>query len=98
MFYSPRNSPNNAAGLRLLQELSKSKDLIVVLMQDAVLQALDGLSGSYFPNISKGYVLDEHLSRRGFLPQSLRSPFKVATYDEFTELVMNGETHVVGSF
>ncbi len=98
MFYSPRNSPNNAAGLRLLQELTKSEDLIVVLMQDAVLQALDGLSGSYFQNISSGYVLDEHLAKRGFTRESLQSPFRVVNYDEFTELVMNDETHVVGSF
>ncbi len=103
LFTSPRSSANNAAGLKLLQELSKkhkggNDDVIVVLMQDAVLLALKDFSQSDFSETSEGYVLDEHLAKRGFTPQSLKSPFKPASYDEIVGLIMKDGTHVVGSF
>ena len=102
LFSSSRSSSSNAAGLRLLHDLSKESgdgdDLIVVLMQDAVLLALKDFSGSNFPKASEGYVLDEHLAKRGFTRQSVRSPFKPIGYDEIVELIMKDETHVIGSF
>ncbi len=101
LFSSSRNSSSTAAGLRLFHELSKEPvdrdNLIVVLMQDAVLLALKGY-GSDFQNISEAYVLDEHLAKRGFTAQSLRLPFKSTSYDRMVELIMKDETHVIGSF
>lgn len=100
LFSSSRNSSSTAAGLRLLHELSKPADrdnLIVVLMQDAVLLALKDY-GSDFQNISEAYVLDEHLAKRGFAAQSLRPPFKSTGYDGIVELIMKDETRAIGSF
>jgi len=102
LFSTSRSSSSNAVGLRLLHELSNGsgdgEDLIVVLMQDAVLLALKDFYGSDFPKVSEAYVLDEHLAKRGITPQSLKSPFKPIGYDEIVELVMKDETHVIGSF
>ena len=102
LFSSSRSSSNNSAGLNLLHELSRNPEdrdnLIIVLMQDAVLLALKEFSGSDFPKVSEAYVLGEHLAKRGFTPQSLRSPFKSAGYDEIVELIMKDETRVIGSF
>jgi sulfur relay protein TusB/DsrH len=101
LFSSSRNSSSTEAGLRLLHKLSKPEDqsdLVVVLMQDTVLLALKNFSCSDFTNIPEAYVLDEHLRKRGFTAQSLRSPFKPAGFDEIVELIMKEETHVIGSF
>ncbi len=102
LFTSSRNSANNAAGLKLLHELSKrpkgGNDVAVILMQDAVLLALKEISEFDFSQITEGYVLDEHLAKRGFTPQSLKSPFKPASYDEIVGLIMKDGTHVIGSF
>lgn len=68
------------------------------MIQDAVLLSLKELSGISLPNISEAYVLDEHLKKRGFITQSLRLPFKLATLDEIVKLIMDDETHIIGSF
>ena len=102
LFTSSRNSANNASGLKLLKELSKKpkdeNDLVIVLMQDAVFLALKEFSRFDFSHISEGYVLGEHLIKRGFTPEHLRSPFKLASYDHIVNLIMKDETRVIGSF
>ena len=102
MFSSSRQSDQTIAGLKLLHGLSEKRaggqDLIVVLMQDAVLLALKNYSDVDFSKVSEAYVLDEHLARRGFAEESLRSPFKLGSYDSIIDLVMKDGTQVIGSF
>ena len=103
LFSSSKNSEKIATGLKLLHVLSEKRvdddqDLIVVLMQDAVLLALKNYSDVDFSKVSEAYVLDEHLARRGFAEESLRSPFKLGSYDSIIDLVMKDGTQVIGSF
>ena len=74
--------------------------MIVLLMQDAVLLALKGLSRpeDAFRSVSKAYVLAEHLEKRGFGPESLRQPFKVLDYDQVVDLMMADGVSIVCCF
>lgn len=67
-------------------------------MQDAVILALKELSEFNLLKISEGYVLTEHLAKRGFTQESLRPPFKTANYNDIVKLIMNDEAKVLGSF
>lgn len=75
LFSSPGNSDHNVAGVNLVRNSPAGKHVVVLLMQDAVLLALKGLSRpeDAFRSVSKAYVLAEHLEKRGFGPESLDS-------------------------
>ncbi|MDH2900159.1 MAG: DsrH/TusB family sulfur metabolism protein [archaeon] len=105
VFSSPRTSDRTLAGLAVIGKLAKNEggreDTIVVLIQDAVLLAT--MSNITQPldedhDIFAGYVLEEHLIRRGFDPRSLRHPFRSAGYDEIVGLMMQDDVQVLGSF
>lgn len=100
LFSSPRNSDHTVAGVNFVRNPPAGKRLIILLMQDAVLLALKGLSGTEdaFSNVSEAYVLAEHLEKRGFSPESLRQPFKVLDYEEVIDLMMTDGVSVVGCF
>lgn len=100
LFSSPRNSDHTAAGLRFVSGISRDRDVSVLLMQDAVLLALRGNESAIlsFGEIAEGYVLGEHLAKRGFGSESLRPPFKPMNYDQAVEMLMSDEVSVVGSF
>ena len=106
LFCSPRTSERSSAGLKVLGAVSKQEeDFIVVLMQDSILLASNKLHNSsseeeidVLAKASETYVLNEHLVRRGFSPDSLRQPFKEADYDKIVELIMREDVQIMGSF
>lgn len=100
LFSSPGNSDHTVAGVNFVRNPPAGKRVIVLLMQDAVLLALRGLSGpeDAFSNVSEGYALAEHLEKRGFSPESLPQPFKVLDYDAAIDLMMTDGVSIVGCF
>lgn len=91
LFSSARGSSSNLLGLSLTQ----SSNSFVILVQDAVLLALK--SSNELQN-AEGYVLEEHLTKRGFDAASLKERFKLVKMDLIVKLMMDDETHLIGSF
>lgn len=100
LFTSPQSSDRIRYGLELARRSSaQGKKVAIALMQDSVFLALKGSSlleglGSA-PEIA---VLGEHLARRGYSGEPLRSNVKLIGYDGLAELLMRDRTSVMGSF
>lgn len=100
------SSPSSVQAVRGLQtalDLQSKGGVSVMLIQDAVLDALkrSRLSERLMQLTSRGasiYVLAEHLHKRGFLADDLLENVEIADYAQLVELMMNEETMTTGVF
>ncbi|MFH0848348.1 MAG: sulfurtransferase complex subunit TusB [archaeon] len=100
---SSPSSVQAARGLQTALDLQSKGEVSVMLIQDAVLDALkrSRLSERLMQLTSRGtsiYVLAEHLYKRGFLADDLLENVKIADYTQLVELMMNEETMTTGVF